>query len=67
MVAFPTLLSGDVDRFCELLRGKYEATVVPGRFLEMAGHFRVGIATENLVEGLERMGSALDEFGGAGE
>ena len=61
-VAFPRLLSGPVDRFCELLRGNYDATVVPGRFFEMPGHFRVGIATENLVEGLQRLGSALDEF-----
>ena len=63
-VAFPRLLSGSVDRFCELLREKYEATVVPGSFFEMPQHFRVGIATETaiLAEGLQRLGSALDEF-----
>jgi aspartate/methionine/tyrosine aminotransferase len=53
-----------VDRFCELLRKKYEATVVPGSFFEMPDHFRVGITTETevLVEGLQRLAAALDEF-----
>ena len=65
-VAFPRLMSGPVDRFCDLLRAKYEATVVPGSFFEMPEHFRVGIATETavLAEGLQRVGSALDEFSG---
>jgi aspartate/methionine/tyrosine aminotransferase len=63
-VAFPRLLSGPVDRFCDLLRKKYEATVVPGGFFELPDHFRVGIATETevLVEGLQRLAAALDEF-----
>jgi len=36
---------------------------VPGRFFEMPQHFRIGIGgeTENLREGLERLGHALDE------
>jgi len=57
-----------VDRFCELLREKYETTVVPGSFFEMPEHFRVGMATETtiLAEGLQRLGSALDEFSGRG-
>ncbi|MDP8980811.1 MAG: aminotransferase class I/II-fold pyridoxal phosphate-dependent enzyme [Acidobacteriota bacterium] len=63
-VAFPRLLSGTVDRLCDLLRSKYEATVVPGSFFEMPDHFRIGIATETpvLVEGLHRLASALDSL-----
>ncbi|HEY6393663.1 MAG TPA: aminotransferase class I/II-fold pyridoxal phosphate-dependent enzyme [Bryobacteraceae bacterium] len=61
---FPRLLSGPVDDFCELLRGKYDGTVVPGSFFEMPEHFRIGIGgeTKHLVESLERLGAALDEF-----
>jgi len=29
---FPRLLTGPVDRFCELFRNKYDGTVVPGSF-----------------------------------
>ena len=65
-VAFPRLLSGSVDRFCELLRNKYETSVVPGSFFEMPDHFRIGIGgdTMDLLEGLEHLGAALDEFQG---
>jgi aspartate/methionine/tyrosine aminotransferase len=61
---FPLLLSGSVDRFCELFRDKYDGTVVPGSFFEMPDHFRIGIGgeTEALRESLERLGAALDEF-----
>jgi aspartate/methionine/tyrosine aminotransferase len=62
---FPRLRSGEtVTRLCQLLREKYETTVVPGRFFERPTHFRVGIAgdTDILEAGLERLGSALDEI-----
>ncbi len=32
MIAFPRLLTGDVESLCELLRERFETTVVPGRF-----------------------------------
>ena len=62
--AFPRLASGAVDALCRLLREKYETSVVPGRFFEMPGHFRIGIGgkTELLDEGLRRLGRALDEI-----
>lgn len=62
--AFPRLLSGKVDALCQILREKYDTTVVPGRFFEMADHFRIGIGgkTESLEEGLKRLGEALDEI-----
>lgn len=65
-VVFPRLHGGKVDQFCDLLASKYETSVVPGRFFEMPQHFRIGIggATEMTVEGLARMGRALQEFSG---
>ena len=62
--AFPRLLSGSVARFCTLLRNQYETSVVPGEFFEMPEHFRIGIGgdTEELKQGLDRLGAALDEF-----
>jgi aspartate/methionine/tyrosine aminotransferase len=63
-VMFPRVRSGSADDLCQLLREKYETSVVPGRFFEMPEHFRVGIAGETSVleAGLERLGKALDEF-----
>ena len=63
-VAFPQFAGGRVDALCQLLRDKYETSVVPGRFFEMPDHFRIGIGgtTELLEEGLKRLGLALDEM-----
>lgn len=63
-IVFPRLKQGSVDRFCAVLREKYETSVVPGRFFEMPNHFRVGFGNdpENLKEGLLRMGLALNEL-----
>jgi len=62
-VFFPRLRTGGVDPFCDLLRDKYETTVVPGRFFEMPDHFRIGAGsdTEGLRSGLERLDQALNE------
>ncbi len=63
-IVFPRLLTGSVDKFCELFRNKYEGTVVPGSFFEMPQHFRLGIGgeTEPLRQSLRQLGVALDEF-----
>jgi aspartate/methionine/tyrosine aminotransferase len=63
-VFFPRLTHGDPGTFFNLLREKYETTVVPGAFFEMPQHFRIGIGgeTAGLRAGLERLGAALDEF-----
>lgn len=63
-VSFPRLKRGSVDDLCRLLREKYETSVVPGRFFEMPGHFRIGIGgeTEMVAHGLERLGLALDDL-----
>lgn len=63
-VVFPRLKRGSVDQMCDLLRTKYETTVVPGKFFDMPDHFRIGIGEElePLEEGLRRLGLALDEL-----
>jgi hypothetical protein len=63
-VVFPKLRQGDPDAFFQLLRERYETSVVPGKFFEMPRHFRLGIGgeTEALRAGLERLGTALDAF-----
>jgi hypothetical protein len=67
-IAFPQLTSGHADAFCQLLREKYDTAVVPGRFFEAPEHFRIGFGgpTEDLREGLARMGAALDELAANG-
>ena len=63
-VMFPRVRRESSDELCQLLREKYETSVVPGRFFEMPAHFRIGIAgdTATLEEGLQRLGKALDEL-----
>jgi aspartate/methionine/tyrosine aminotransferase len=62
--SFPRLLSGRVERLCELLRDRYETTVVPGSYFGAGEHFRIGLTCEPavLAAGLERLGAALDEL-----
>lgn len=64
-VVFPRWRGGEVGPLCDLLRAKYETTVVPGRFFGLPAHFRIGIGgeTPELEAGLARLGAALDELG----
>jgi aspartate/methionine/tyrosine aminotransferase len=61
---FPRVKQGTAERLCSLLQGNYETSVVPGSFFEMPAHFRVGLGgdSETLIEGLGRLGKALDEL-----
>jgi aspartate/methionine/tyrosine aminotransferase len=63
-IVFPRLKQGSVASLCQVLREKYETSVVPGSFFEMPEHFRVGFGNdpEILTEGLVRLGAALDEI-----
>ena len=65
-IIFPRVANGDAEAFIKVLREKYETSVVPGRFFDMAQHFRIGIGgqTTAAAAGLERLGAALDEFAG---
>jgi aspartate/methionine/tyrosine aminotransferase len=64
-IMFPRVTHGNCEKLCELLREKYETSVVPGSFFEMPAHFRIGLGgdTETMAEGLVRLGAALDEVG----
>jgi hypothetical protein len=64
-IVFPRLTSGSLESFCELLRDKFETSVVPGGFFEMPRHFRVGIGGDPAMtaEGLRRVGMALEVLG----
>lgn len=64
-VIAPRVLRANADQLCELLREKYETSVVPGRYFDMPAHIRVGFGcdSEMLAGGLERLGTALDELG----
>ncbi len=63
-IVFPKLRSGDVEAFVQLLREKYETSVVPGNYFDMPQHFRIGIGGDPGMTraGLERLALALDEF-----
>ncbi len=62
--SFPRVKSGEIDRLCELLRDRYETTVVPGAFFGADDHIRIGLACDPGVfaGGLARLGVALDEL-----
>lgn len=64
IVAFPRWAGGDTEKLDALLRERYDTAVVPGRWFEMADHFRIGLGspTDVLSEGLKRLGAALDEL-----
>lgn len=63
-VVAPKVMRGSADQLCELLREKYETSVVPGRYFDMPAHIRVGFGcdSEMLAGGLARLGAALDEM-----
>ena len=63
-IMFPRVKQGDAEELFKLLREKYETSVVPGRFFESPSHFRIGLGgdTDSLIEGLSRLGAALDEI-----
>jgi aspartate/methionine/tyrosine aminotransferase len=62
--AFPRVLGGDADRLCEILRERYETSIVPGRFFGAPEHVRLGLCgdPETFREGLKRLGAALDDL-----
>jgi len=64
ITAFPRWRGGNTEQLDSVLRERYDASVVAGRWFEMPEHFRVGfgIPTADLDEGLNRLGSALDDL-----
>jgi len=62
-VGFPRIRGvADTWGFARVLRERYDTAVVPGRFFEAPGHFRVALGGERptLAEGLRRLGAALE-------
>jgi aspartate/methionine/tyrosine aminotransferase len=59
--SFVQLMGGNADDFFERLRSEFDTTVVPGCFFEMPDYCRIGMGmnTEMLVEGLDRIRRAL--------
>jgi aspartate/methionine/tyrosine aminotransferase len=64
IVAFPRWMGGDTEMLDALLRERYNAAIVPGRWFEMPDHFRIGLGypTPIFEQALERLGAALDEL-----
>lgn len=60
--AFPRWTGGDVEGLCERLRREEHTSVVPGRFFGAPDRMRIGIGgrTEEVAEGLRRLGRVLD-------
>ena len=63
-IVFPRLREGTVERLADLLREKYETSIVPGSYFGQPQHFRIGIGgdSEMTREGLRRLALALDEL-----
>ena len=64
ITAFPRWTGGDTQRLDDHLRAHYDTAVVPGRWFELPDHFRIGfgMGSDNLAEGLRRLGNALDDL-----
>lgn len=63
-IMFPRVKGQSSERLCDLLRTKYELSVVPGKFFELPAHFRIGMGgdSETFTEGLDRLGQALNDL-----
>ncbi|MCJ7585258.1 MAG: aminotransferase class I/II-fold pyridoxal phosphate-dependent enzyme [Anaerolineales bacterium] len=61
-IAFPRLLKGDVESFCDELVHESGVLLLPGSMYDHPGnHFRVGFARQNMPEALDK----LDKFLGS--
>lgn len=55
-IAFPRLLEGDVDSFCDELVKATGVLLLPGTIYDDPGnHFRIGFGRQNMPEALERL------------
>jgi len=64
ITAFPRWAGGDTQLLDDHLRGRYDASVVPGRWFEMPNHFRVGfgLPTAEFEEAVSRLEGGLDNL-----
>ncbi|WP_299026362.1 aminotransferase class I/II-fold pyridoxal phosphate-dependent enzyme [uncultured Thermanaerothrix sp.] len=62
-VAFPRLLEGDVEAFCEALVVKTGVLLAPGTlFDDMGNHFRLGLGRRNMPEALTLLEAFMEEW-----
>lgn len=60
-IAFPKLLKGDIDSFCESLVQKEGVLLLPGTLYgDDENHFRIGFGRKNMPEALEKLEQFLD-------
>ncbi len=61
IIAFPRLISNETNKFPELLRSKYDISIVPGHFFEMPKHFRIawGVPQEHFKNALDTLDKYL--------
>lgn len=60
-IAFPRLLTGDVDGFCDRLVRQAGVLLLPGSLFDHPGnHFRIGFGRANLPEALQRLEAFLN-------
>jgi aspartate/methionine/tyrosine aminotransferase len=58
-MAFPRLLKGDVEEFCDRLVKKAGVLLLPGSLYDGSrNHFRLGLGRKNLPQAVEK----LEEF-----
>lgn len=61
-IAFPRLLEGDVEAFCDTLVREKGVLLLPGTMYDHPGnHFRIGFARRNMPQALERLEEFLRE------
>jgi aspartate/methionine/tyrosine aminotransferase len=61
-IAFPRLLSDNVDEFCDRLVKEAGVLLLPGSMYDHPhNHFRIGFGRENMPEALERLESFLGQ------
>ena len=55
-IAFPKLLDGDIDEFCDALVQESGVLLLPGTLYDHPGnHFRIGLARKNVPEALTQL------------
>ena len=55
-MAFPRLLKGDVEEFCDLLVKKAGVLLLPGSMYDdLRNHFRLGLGRQNLPQAVQRL------------
>jgi aspartate/methionine/tyrosine aminotransferase len=63
-IAFPRLLGGEVERFCDELVTASGVLLLPGTMYDHPGnHFRLGFARRNMPQALEQLEGYLDGIG----